>query len=228
MGPTEQQLELEDDAGRTVSALDSLDETSRQWLADLDATSDRHDTAVAELHALLRRVARAEASRRAGTHGIRGVELYDLAEQAANDACVSVLRRLPDFEGRSRFTTWASKFAILGVAQKIGRHRWSRVGVVLDPDDWNRLPESLATDPTEVTAARELIDAIHDVVRTELTERQRHIFEALFISRVGFDVLAIELGTNRNALYKAEFDIRAKLRRHLVARGHIKEEETWR
>lgn len=228
MGPTEQQLAVQDAAGGATSALASLDDTSRQWLADLDPSSARYDAAVAELHALLRRVARAEASRRAGTHGLRGVELYDMAEQAANDACVSVLRRLPDFEGRSRFTTWACKFAILEVAQKIGRHRWSRVGVVLDPDDWDRLPESLATDPTEVAAARELIEAIRDVVRTELTERQRHIFEALFISRVGFDVLATELGTNRNALYKAEFDIRAKLRRHLVARGHVREEETRR
>lgn len=156
------------------------------------------------------------------------MELDDLAEQAANDACVSVLRRLPDFEGRSRFTTWASKFAILEVAHKIGRHRWSRVGVVLDPDDWNRLPERLATDPTEIAAGRELVGAIHDVVRTEFTERQRHVFEALFVSRVGFDVLAIELGTNRNALYKAEFDIRAKLRRHLVERGHVTQEETRR
>ncbi len=211
-----------------MSALDSLDDTSRQWLGRPRRSLGAHDRPSAELHALLRRVARAEASRRAGTHGIRGVELYDLAEQAANDACVSVLRRLPDFEGRSRFTTWACKFAILEVAQKVGRHRWRRVGVVLDPDDWDRLPESLATDPTEVAAARELLDAVHDVVRTEFTERQRRIFEALFISRVGFDVLATELGTNRNALYKAEFDIRAKLRRHLVARGHVKEEETRR
>jgi RNA polymerase sigma-70 factor, ECF subfamily len=218
VGQTEQPLQL---AG-------GLDEASRRWVADLDRASDRFAVAVAELHALLRRVARAEASRRAGTHGIRGVELTDLAEQAADDACVSVLRRLPDFEGRSRFTTWASKFAILEVAQKIGRHRWSRTGVVLDPDDWERLPESLATDPGEVAAARELLEAIHDVVRTELTDRQRYLFEALFISRVGFDVLATELGTNRNALYKAEFDIRAKLRRHLVARGHVSEEETRR
>lgn len=228
MVPTEQQLELPAVGDRLALLPDALDDTSRQWLVDLDQASERYDVAVAELHALLRRVARAEASRRAGTHGIRGVELYDIAEQAANDACVSVLRRLPDFEGRSRFTTWASKFAILEVAQKIGRHRWRRTGVVLDPDDWERLPETLATDPTEVAAARELIEAIHDVVRTEFTERQRHIFEALFISRVGFDVLATELGTNRNALYKAEFDIRAKLRRHLVARGHVKEEETRR
>ncbi len=213
--------------GRTGDQLD-LDDASERWIAGLTGAAPQRDEAVAELHGLLRRVARAEAARRAGTHGIRGVELDDLAEQAADDACVNVLRRLPDFEGRSRFTTWASKFAILEVAQKIGRHRWRRDGVVLDPTAWESLPGSLATDPAEVAAARELVDAIHDVVRTELTDRQRHIFEALFINDTGFDVLALELGTNRNALYKAEFDLRAKLRRHLVARGHVREEEVRR
>lgn len=205
-----------------------LDAASQEWRDALAGEGLEHDAAVAELRALLRRVAGREAARRAGTHGLQGVELDDLADQAANDATVSVLRRLPDFAGRSRFTTWAAKFAILEVAQKIGRHHWRRGGVVLDPEAWDRLPAKISTAPSQVAEARELVGAIRDIVDTELTERQRLVFDALFVTAVGFDVLATELGTNRNALYKMEYDIRTKLRRHLVARGLVREEEVTR
>ena len=68
------------------------------------------------------RVARAEAARRTGWHGIRGPELDDLAQQAADDAVMSILRRVEDFRGESRFTTWAIAFVIREVATKFARH----------------------------------------------------------------------------------------------------------
>ena len=53
-----------------------------------------------------------------------------------------------------------------------------------------------------------------------LTERQRRVFVALVLNSVPLDVLAAELDTNRNALYKTLFDARRKLRAHLVANGY--------
>ena len=41
-----------------------------------------------------------------------GVDLDDLARQSADDALVAILRKLDDFRGDSRFTTWAYKFAL--------------------------------------------------------------------------------------------------------------------
>src|SRR4051794_19744795 len=72
-----------------------------------------HEDAAAELHGLLLRAARFELGRRtAALSRVRGESAEDLALQAADDAFVAVMRKLDDFRGDSRFTTWAYKFAI--------------------------------------------------------------------------------------------------------------------
>ncbi|MFL5946552.1 MAG: sigma-70 family RNA polymerase sigma factor, partial [Gaiellaceae bacterium] len=100
-----------------ASAVPPLDAESREWLRELRGTGVEHDDAVARLHALLVRAARFEvARRRPGLPHVRGDELDDLAVAAADDALVSVLRRLADFRGASRFTTWVYKFALYEAA----------------------------------------------------------------------------------------------------------------
>src|SRR4051812_42038144 len=103
----------------------ALDAESAAWIDGLAPASSDRNRAVAALHVLLLRAARAELSRRAPRVGIGGPEVDDLAHQAADDAVVSILRRLPEFRGDSRFTTWAYKFAILEVSTKLGRHFWT-------------------------------------------------------------------------------------------------------
>lgn len=44
--------------------------------------------------------------------GVGTADIDDLAVQAADDALISILRTLADYRGTSRFTTWASKFAV--------------------------------------------------------------------------------------------------------------------
>ncbi len=55
----------------------------------------------------------------------------------------------------------------------------------------------------------------------KLTERQRRIFVALVLNGVPLDALVIELGSNRNAIYKTMFDARCKLRAALAANGYV-------
>ena len=65
------------------------------------------------LHKLLLRATRFALSRRRDQLGGLGIaEVDDLAVQAADDALMSILRALDDFQGASRFTTWACKFAV--------------------------------------------------------------------------------------------------------------------
>jgi RNA polymerase sigma-70 factor (ECF subfamily) len=58
-------------------------------------------------------------------------------------------------------------------------------------------------------------------VDQELTARQRRVFAALVLNGVPLDTLVIELGTNRNAIYKTLFDARRKLRAALAANGYM-------
>ncbi len=100
------------------------------------------DEAIARLHALLLRAARFEVARRRPTlPHLRGDDLDDIANQAADDALVSVLRRLDDFRGDSRFTTWVYKFALLEAAVKLRTRAWQGREVPLEPESWSRLRE---------------------------------------------------------------------------------------
>jgi RNA polymerase sigma-70 factor, ECF subfamily len=198
-----------------------MDPESRAWVDGLTSGGAVRDDAIARLHALMLRMARSEAARRSGWHGIRGAELDDLADQAADDAVVSILRRVSEFRGESRFTTWACAFAIHEVSGKFGRHVWRRDGVQLDEEAWHQVPARLGGDPASVSEARELVVALRAAVDQVLTPLQRRLFVALVVDGVPLDVLAVELGSSRNAIYKAMFDARRKLRRHLVTHGYL-------
>jgi RNA polymerase sigma-70 factor (ECF subfamily) len=94
----------------------------REWIAGL---KERSPEAVERLHALLLRAARFEvARRRPMLPHLRGDDLEDIALEAADDALMSVLARLDDFEGRAKFTTWVYKFALLEAAVKLRRRAW--------------------------------------------------------------------------------------------------------
>ena len=205
----------------------ALDDTSARWLSALRATGAQRDQAVHELHALLLRAARFETARRAGR--LSGPDRDDLAMQAADDALMHVLDKLDTFEGRSRFTTWAYKFAVYEAGVKARRRSWQDREVTLEPAAWSLLPDSDG-GPAAAAEERELLRALEDGIRTALTAHQRNVLVALAITGVPIDVLAERLGTTRGALYKALHDARQKLRGHLsnqglavLAEGYLKE-----
>ena len=186
-----------------------LDAESREWLRALRAGE----------HALLLRAARFEvARRRSGLPHLRGGELDDIALEAADDAVVSVLRRLDTFRGLSRFTTWAYKFALLEAAVKLRRRAWQGRELPLEPESWALFAaDGLA--PEAEAEQRELLDVIQTAIAELLTPHQRRVLVALAVNGVPIDVLAERTGTTRGALYKALHDARRKLRRHLAERG---------
>jgi len=199
----------------------AADPETAEWVAALTATGPAHEAAVARLHALMLRVAHAEASRRSGMNGIHGRELEDLAQQAAGDAVVSILRKVDEFRGDSRFTTWAYKFVVYEVSNKVGRHVWRRERVRLDEDAWSRLPERLGSGPAAAAECRQLVEAVHEAVEKVLTPHQQRVFRAIVLDAMPLDALVAELGSNRNAVYKTLFDARRKLRAFLVTHGYL-------
>jgi RNA polymerase sigma-70 factor, ECF subfamily len=205
--------------GGAAVAATPLDAESRRWLRELRGTGETHDAAVARLHALLLRAARFEVSRRRATlPHLRGNDLDDIAMQAADDALISVLARLDDFRGASRFTTWVYKFALLEAAVKLRRRGWQGREIPLEPESWS-LFASESTAPSAEAEQNELLAAVQDGIATALTPHQRQVLVALTLNGVPIDVLAERLGSTRGALYKALHDARRKLRGHLAAAG---------
>jgi RNA polymerase sigma-70 factor (ECF subfamily) len=198
----------------------ALDDESQEWFDGLRAAdSTIRDEAIARLHALLLRAARFEVGRRrqAQPH-LRGDDFEDVANQAADDALVSVLRRLDDFRGASRFTTWAYKFALLEAAVKVRKRAWQGREVPLEPESWSVF-SSTGLEPDAEFEQRELVEAVQAAIAEVLTPHQRKVLVALAVNGVPIDVVAERLGTTRGALYKTLHDARRKLRDHLSGRG---------
>ena len=210
----------------TGAAAARLDPESAEWLGALAGIGARREAALARLHEMLLRVARAECRRRGPRLRITGPELDDLAYQAAADALVAITAKARQFRGESRFTTWACKFVILEVSAKIGRHFWRNPPVPLDAEDWDKLPDRFGFDPAHQAEWRDLLVALRRAVDTELTPRQRQVFVAIMVNAVPLDTLALQLGSNRNAIYKTMFDARRKLRAALVTNGYMAHDTT--
>jgi RNA polymerase sigma-70 factor (ECF subfamily) len=196
----------------------ALDAESQEWLRSLRVDGTREE-AIARLHALLLRAARFEIARRRPTlPHLRGNELDDIANEAADDALMSVLRRLDDFRGASRFTTWVYKFALLEASAKLRKRAWQGREVPLEPEDWG-LFSSTGLEPEAEAEQSELLATLHSAITQLLTPHQRSVLVALALNGVPIDVLAERLNTNRGALYKTLHDARRKLREHLDERG---------
>jgi RNA polymerase sigma-70 factor (ECF subfamily) len=204
----------------------SLDPESRRWIAELGADGSRRELALARLHEMLLRVARGEVARRAAHSRLSGLELSDLAVQAADDALLAIVRKLQQFRGESRFTTWAYKFAVLESASKVTRHAWRVEAPPSQEESWDRLPDRFSFSPEEAAELHEMFGLVRQVVDEELTPHQREIFVAIVLHDIPLDVLADRLQSNRNAIYKALFDARSKLRARLAGAGYLDAAQT--
>jgi RNA polymerase sigma-70 factor, ECF subfamily len=195
----------------------SPDTVSQAWVARLGCPGAERDAAAAELHGVLLRAARFEIRRRqAAFPDLAGADLDDLAWQSADDALMSILRRLGDFRGEQ---------PVHHLGLQIRRRRGGRQGPqarLARPRDPPH-PGVLAgpgrpIGPHQHAEARDLLEALREEIG-RLTPRQRQVFAAIALSDVPIDVLADRLNTTRGALYKTLHDARRHLKAALAARG---------
>lgn len=191
----------------------------QDWPAALALPGARQDQALRRLHSLMVKAARHQVWRMRGMlPGADAGTLEDLANGAADEALTVLLAKLDTFEGRSRFTTWAYKFAILQAATEVRRQAWAQREVSLDDTD---LWCDTGPGPEQHAEAADLARAVAEAMQVALTPYQRRIAVALLVDNVPIDVLAERLGTTRGALYKALHEARGRLRAHLGATGHL-------
>lgn len=191
----------------------------QDWRAALALPGPEQDAALRRLHALMLRAARHQVWRMRDMLRGHGSDFYeDLANVAADEALVVLLTKIDTFQGRSRFTTWAYKFAILQAATEVRREAWTHREVQLQ--DWDLSPDP-APGPEQHAEAGDLARAVADAMHVALTPYQRKIAVALLVDQVPIDVLAERLGTTRGALYKALHEVRGRLRAQLRSSGHL-------
>ena len=199
------------------------DEENARWAAALTQPGAGRERAADALYAYLLRAARSEIGRRADTSRLSGAERDDLAHQAAADALVSIIRRVPDFRGDSMFTTWARSFVTFEVRVKIRQHNRRSLAQGLTSEEWDRMPAPHGSTPEAEAEAGALKQAVLTAMDASLTERQRLVFLGVVVHGATIEQLATQLGSNRNAIYQLMFHARRNLRRHLAERGFLHE-----
>ena len=196
-----------------------MDRDNETWLAHLGSTGPDQQAALSDLRDALLRGLRRALSHRANA----GAEFL---EDVVQDALVRILDRLPQFEGRSRFLTWAMSVAIHVAMSELRRRRWKDVSLDEVTAGGDLAPErAIADDPgPDAQSEREaILAAMHELIRTGLTEKQR---AALLAELRGMpqDEIARHLGSNRNAIYKLTHDARKRLKRGLESAGFTAED----
>lgn len=185
------------------------------WLTRLSSGGPDQEEALSDLRDTLLRGLRR-------TFSSRALADDSFLEDAVQDSLVRILDRLQQFEGRSRFLTWATSIAIRVAMSELRRRHWKDVsldeliadsdftpGTAIDDDSW----------PDAKLEQKTILDKMHAVIQSELTARQR---TALLVELKGMpqDEIARHLGINRNAVYKLTHDARKRLLLGLKAAGY--------
>ena len=146
-------------------------------------------------------------------------ELDDLCVQAANAALMAITRKLGEFRGAARFTTWASKFALFEISSKLRRSAWRGKKTEIDDAGWETIPDR-SPQALGLLLGAELEATLRQAMSQVLTPAQRQIFQAAAIDEIPIDVLAERSRRSRGAIYKMLHDARRKLRQALAVAGH--------
>jgi RNA polymerase sigma-70 factor (ECF subfamily) len=73
--------------------------------------------------------------------------------------------------------------------------------------------------PDRATHERMILQRVQKMIDEELTDKQKTAMNALMMHGIPIEVVAEQMGTNRNALYKLVHDARLKMKERLMAEG---------
>ena len=201
--------------------------SNAQWLQELTAESEVRDAAIQDLRQRLQRGIYYYLSReRSDLSGLAAEEIVKMADDFAQDATLRVLANLDSFRGDSRFTTWATKVAVRVAISEMRRARYRDFSLDelmdngdLKPDVGTAISSTPIDRPESAMEKQDALQKINQAFEEVLTTRQRAALEAVVLNGVPMEVVAEQLGTNRNALYKLIHDARQKLRTYLENQG---------
>jgi len=195
-----------------------MDRDNETWVRQLSAEGSEQNHALSDLREILLGGLRRSLSGRSGVD-------ESFLEDAVQDSLLRIMDRLPQFEGRSGFVTWALSITIRVAMSELRRRRWRDVSlnqVVGDGFVFERAVES-GSGPDEQSERQAILDAMQSIIQTDLTDKQRTVLVAA-LRGMAFDEIARQLGTKRNALYKLTHDARLRLKKGLEAAGFESED----
>ena len=185
------------------------------WLVALRATdSGEQAAAVRALRDQLQNGLRIALN---GRNDVSEAHLQDFAQESL----LRVLDRLDQFQGRSKFTTWAQAIALNVAFTELRRKRWQDVSLDALTADGERMvePAMMADDVLGADEDRtRLVATLRHAIENDLTPKQRAAILGE-LREMPFDQIVELLGTSRSAAYKMLHDARRALKQRLHEAG---------
>ena len=152
-------------------------------------------------------------------------DIYQLAEDCAQEALLEIRSQISTFRGEAKFTTWAYRFAINRAASELRRQRYRNVSLDWLNDDVPSLLQKMVTqgtlaepvEPEHLVEQQVYLQLLTNIISTELTDRQRVAIIGVHWQGRSMEEVAAVLGLTRNALYKLLHDARKRIKAKLAA-----------
>ena len=202
-----------------------MERTNEMWLEDLRNESPQQSEAIEALRKYLRRGVLSYLYNRSDLGHLAEPELRQMSEDFTQDALIKIQANLSSFQGKSKFTTWATKIAANHTISELRRAKWRDLSLDAITDAGTALQEILNVDtapgsnPDTQSERQQVWDIINDVIKNELTERQRQVLVSVRVENMPAAKVAELLETNTNNIYKLLHDARTKLKRRLQDLG---------
>ncbi len=202
-----------------------MERTNEMWLEQLRGNGRQQAEAIKDLRQYLKRGVLNYLQTRSDLHYLAETELQQMSEDFTQEALLKIHTNLDTFQGRSKFTMWASKIATNHTISQLRRAKWRDLSLDTMTDAGTALQVILRVDtgdgsnPEIKSEQSQVWQTITQVINNDLTERQRQVLVAVHFENIPTVHVARLLNTNVNNIYKLMHDARLKLKRRLLALG---------
>ena len=188
--------------------------SQKSWVERLSSSGSVQDDALSELRTILKRRL---------TLSLRTRPKVDSAfiEDMAQEALVTILGSLNQFQGRSQFTTWATTIAVRKAFTELRRYRWKDVSLdhLLEEQETLASVVDTGQSPDLATEKNVFVAAMYQVINKQLTKKQRTVLLAE-LEGMPLEEIGRRIGSTRNAIYKLGHDARKRLKEGLMRSGY--------
>lgn len=211
--------------------------TNEEWIAELrgDAGKENQYQAHRDLGKYLYTIAYNHLLSRqnhfAGLRDLSSEELAALAEDFAQTTLLKLsknnFKRLEQFKGRGRFTSWATSIVVNEVRQELRNSYWTRrspmpvrhdreTGEEIEPGEY--VADDARTRPEQQLINQEIERTLQKCINALPPDRRR-VFQECQIDGRSAQGLADDLGVSRNAIYILIYRAKQELRKCLEQAG---------
>ena len=189
------------------------------WMRDLRACGPVQAEAITDLRGLLLRGL-------STSFQARGDMDQAFVEDVVQQALVHILDHLEQFQGRSRFTTWAMAITVRLAMSALRRKRWQDVSLESMTEPIERalaLDRDDTTSPAQHAEQHAMVEALRQLIDAALTDKQWMALTAE-LGGMPLEEIARRMGSNVNAVYKLLHDARQRLKHGLETAGYTAED----